>query len=209
MNLSETAELLTRISSFNNRTIGEGDVTAWQSVLGDVDLADAEEAVRRHFAEHTDWLMPAHIRRLVRDIVRERAVAAAPWAPGQYGVPKDQAMPALEKGARLTAADISPAVVDLLSQLRASLPDAPRRALFPRQVEWERQQRAYARQGAAEPVRPDVLEQAREWCRANGPHGLGLHVKECPDWFEVCIDCGCESQDLAQHLRDYPDGSCR
>lgn len=181
MNLSETARLLSTIAAFNNRTIGEGDVVAWQSVLSDVPLADAEEAVRRHFAEQTDWLMPAHIRRGVRDIQRERDVAATKWAPGQFGVPKDEAMPEIERGARLTAADVSPKVVDLLSQLRAELPDVPRERLFPREAEWDRQQRAFARQTAAEPMRPNILEQSRDMCRVNGPHDSGVHIDICPD----------------------------
>lgn len=180
MNLSETAELLTMISAFNNRTIGEGDVNAWQSVLNDVALDDAREAVRRHFAEQTDWMMPAHVRRIVRDIERERQVSATKWAPGQYGVPKDAAAPEIERGERLTAADVSPRVVELLGQLRAELPDVPRERLFPREAYWDQQQRAFSRQGAAEPPRPNVLELARDECRANGAHDSGLHIAICP-----------------------------
>lgn len=196
MILSEAAHLLSTIASFNNRTIGESDVIAWQSVLADVPLADAEEAVRRHYAEHIEWMMPAHVRRLVRDIERDRASAASLWAPGQWQVPKEQAVPELPRGERLTAADLSPKVVDLLSQLRAELPDVPRERLFPREAHWDRQQRAFRRQDAAEPnpryrpggptgplvVRIEQLAVSyRERCRAAGPHDDGLHIDECPD----------------------------
>lgn len=255
MNLYETGHLLAMIQTFDRRTVGETDIVSWQSLLTDVDLADAQEAVRRHFAESTDWLMPAHLRRAVRDIERERDVEARLWAPGQYGVPKDEALPELARGERLTVADLSPRVADLLSQLRAELPEVPREKLFPRQTYWERQQRTFRADAAPNPhYRPSAADEALRMaqeadiihatriadCRTNGPHDDGFHIETCPDakpveccgdwvrcrpekpcgagahhWedrparFEVCATCGCESQDLAQHLRDYPNGSCR
>lgn len=151
MNLSETARLLSMIAAYNNRTIGEADVVAWQSVLPDVPLADAEEAVRRHYAEHTEWMMPAHVRRLVRDIAQERqAMATATgWAPGQAGVPKDQAMPEIsgpiEEGA------LTPQVRALLDSVRAMLPEGSREALMPRTVAWEKEHAAYQRQQDGQP----------------------------------------------------------
>jgi hypothetical protein len=182
VNLAETGNALALAQAYDNRTVGEANVRAWHAILANLDAADVMAAIRTHYLTESAWIMPAHIGRIVGEIQQERAKAAREWAPGQFGVPKEQAMPVLEKGARLTADDISPDVVDLLSQLRASLPGAPREVLFPRQVEWERQQRAYARQGAAEPVRPDVLGQARNACRANGPHDSGNHIALCPDF---------------------------
>lgn len=154
MNLSETARLLSMIAAFNNRTIGEADVVAWQSVLSDTDLPDAEEAVRRHYAEHTEWLMPAHVRRNVRDIVKARFLAAQStgWAPGQYGVPKDEAMPEITLGEAVAAFDrLPPAVADLIAQVRVDLPEGSREKLFPRRVAWEREHRAFLRTRDAEP----------------------------------------------------------
>jgi hypothetical protein len=206
VNLTESARLLTMISSFNNRTVGEGDVIAWQSVLTDVILADAEEAVRRHYAENTEWLMPAHVRRLVRDIHRERASAATPWAPGQHGVPKEQAYPELPHGVGIQLDELSPRVANLLLKLRAELPKVPREKLFPRETYWDRQQRGYERLQASQPnplyraaasattahtpIPSEVIAEAAdkervkliEDCRILAAHDSGSHTPECPDF---------------------------
>jgi len=201
MNIMETATALALAQSFDRRTVGEGDIRAWHAIIGEIPADDVMEAIRRHYAEETDWIMPAHVRRIVRDIVRERAVAATKWAPGQYGVPKADALPELPHGERLTEADVSPKVLDLLTQLRASLPDVPRSKLFPREAYWEAQQRAfqgeatlnphYRPEAAAEALRmseradPDPAEVERAAkiadCRTSGPHDSGLHVVGCPD----------------------------
>lgn len=214
MNFEETANALALAQAYDNRTVGEANIRAWHLVLGDLDAGDVMEAIRRHHGTESAWIMPAHIVRLVGEIGRERAKAARQWAPGQYGVPKDEAAPEIERAERLTAADVSPRVVELLDQLRTELPDVPRERLFPREAYWDRQQRAHARQDATEPPRPNLLEQARDWCRANGAHDSGLHVDICPDATAApvaarCSWCGCDSQDIAQHLADYPGGSCR
>jgi hypothetical protein len=72
MTRSEIALLLGYIAARDRRTVGETDVLAWHEDLGDLDAPDTREAVRRHFRESTDYLMPAHIRRLVRLIRDER-----------------------------------------------------------------------------------------------------------------------------------------
>lgn len=192
MNLPETARLLTMIASFNNRTIGESDVIAWQSVLPDVPLADAEEAVRRHYAESTDWLMPAHVRHIVRDIHTERDALArhTGWAPGQAGVPKAEAMPEISSGSPGWLAGViqkatSERVAEILAEIRNKLPEGSREALMPRTVAWEQEQAAYQRHLHAVPnphYRPQATEEVlRGFCRENGPHDDGMHVDTCPD----------------------------
>lgn len=81
MNHSEVAKLLALAASRDQRTVGDADVLAWHEDLEDLDFADAREALRRHFRESTDRLMPAHIRRLVREIRAERRRVAAKAAP--------------------------------------------------------------------------------------------------------------------------------
>ena len=183
MNLPETARLLTMIASFNNRTIGEADVIAWQSVLPDVPLADAEQAVRRHYAESVEWLMPAHVRRIVRDIHTERDALArhTGWAPGQAGIPKGQALP--EISGPIAEGELTPEVRNLLASVRAMLPEGSRDALMPRTVAWEQEQAAYQRHLHAVPnahYRPHLVA-ARQECRENGPHDDGMHIAGCPD----------------------------
>lgn len=45
---------------------------AWHSVLADLDVNDAVEAVRRYYAVNTDRIMPGHIRAGVKEIQAER-----------------------------------------------------------------------------------------------------------------------------------------
>lgn len=64
MELAEVALVLTKAAAYDRRTVGEADARAWHEVLGDVELVDALAAVARHYRDSTDWLMPAHLRRL-------------------------------------------------------------------------------------------------------------------------------------------------
>lgn len=72
MTRSEVALLLGLAAARDYRTVGEVDVLAWFEDIGDLALADAREALARHYRESTDRVMPAHIRRLVRVIRDER-----------------------------------------------------------------------------------------------------------------------------------------
>lgn len=72
MNLTETAALLTLAAAYDQRRLGETDVRAWQELLADVDAADAMAAVKAHYRDHTERLMPAHVRDLVAATRRRR-----------------------------------------------------------------------------------------------------------------------------------------
>jgi len=162
VNLSETADLLSAMSAFDRRTIGDGDVIAWQAILPDAAFADCLEAVKQHYAENTEWMMPAHVRRAVRDMAsqREAAARATGWAPGQAGVPRGQALPEAARGERLALSDLPAAVADLVARVRAGLPEGSQEALYPRRAAWEREHAAYLRQQAARPnphYRPRTL----------------------------------------------------
>lgn len=76
MNRAEAMQLLTIVAGIDGRRIDEAAVLAWHGAVGDLSYADAAEAVRRHFAKSTEWLMPAHVRAGVlalRDERRPRA----------------------------------------------------------------------------------------------------------------------------------------
>lgn len=204
MNLQETAQALALAQAFDRRTVGEMDVRAWHSIVGGFAAADVMEVIRRHYSVNTEWIMPAHLVVGVEQIGRERRSAETEWAPGQHGVRKEDAMPELPRGGRLTAADMSPEVVDLLSRLRAVLPDVPREQVFGREGYWEREQRNFQRQRAAEPnpyYRPPFShecliddgrciaaghqeheERLRNVCRAESAHDSGVHAEGCPDY---------------------------
>jgi hypothetical protein len=71
MTRSEIALLLGMAAARDLRTIGEADVLAWHEDLGDLDFDDARAGLRRYFREHTERIMPAHVRRYVRIIRSE------------------------------------------------------------------------------------------------------------------------------------------
>lgn len=182
MNLYETAQMLAKVQAYDSRTVGEADVAAWRELLVDASLADCMEAVSRYFAEHTDRLMPAHVLRLVREIERQRAAAARDtgWAPGQAGVPRDQAMP--EITGRVDEAKLTRSVRELLESVGVSLPEGSREALMPRTVAWEREQRAFQRAQGGEP-NPDYRPRGRE-----GVGGVRLTTCGCgPEHVPGCL----------------------
>lgn len=151
MKISETAEVLTKIAAYDRRTLGDADVIAWHDLIDDLDRDDALEAVKRWYSKSADWMMPAHLRSLVRDIVeeRERAARSTGWAPGQAGVPKAEAMP--EIAGPVAEGDLKPEIRALLASVRDMLPEGSREKLMPRMVAWEKEHKAYVRVRDAEP----------------------------------------------------------
>ena len=69
MLLSETAELLAFINSFEGRETTEIEARAWHRVIGDVDPAAAADAVREHYETTSRRIWPADIRRATVDSV--------------------------------------------------------------------------------------------------------------------------------------------
>ncbi len=57
---------------YDYRTVEEADGLAWHHVIGDLSFDDAMEAVRRHYQQSTDRMMPAHVRQGVKAIREER-----------------------------------------------------------------------------------------------------------------------------------------
>lgn len=228
MNLSETALMLAQMQAYDQRTVGESDVIAWQALLVDASFQDCQEAIRQHYSESTDRIMPAHVRRLVRDMERARQVS--PWAPGQHGIPRGEAVPEVATGQRLALSDLPAAVADLVAQVRAGLPEGRRETLAPRRVAWEREHQAYLRHTTGEPnpyYRPDRVALCAfcdtglfEECPTHGPKAAealrdsdgfcagGEGCRHLVPIAATCAICGTESQDIAAHRRDHPDGSC-
>jgi len=81
MTIEETIDLLTAAAAFDRRTVGKADAVAWHAVVGDLDLDDCRAAVLAHYSDSTDWLMPAHVRKRVRAMRRDRIDRAIPAAP--------------------------------------------------------------------------------------------------------------------------------
>lgn len=80
MNLAETHDLLVFVAMFDNRRFDDANVAAWQLILADLPSVECHTAVSRHFATSTEYLMPAHIRTLVKVIRDEQRPKSAPIA---------------------------------------------------------------------------------------------------------------------------------
>jgi len=184
VNITETSQALALAQAFDNRTVGEINVRAWHAVLGDLDAADVMEAIRRHYDQSTEWLMPAHVRRLVEAIGQERAKAGRRWAAGQAGVAPEDAMPELPPGEATIG--ISPDVQRLLDELRQKLTDGDRAKLFPRQMYWEREQQAFVRVRDGE---PNPMYKPVRW--ADDAIPFGQHYR--PQTGEPMSTCGVPS----------------
>lgn len=98
---------------------------AWHAAIGDLDAADAVEAVRRYYAVHTDRIMPGHIRAGVKDIQAERrrhTPAPARALPSPF-----EQDPELERrsgrGAESARQALGP-VLELIAAKQAALPSA-------------------------------------------------------------------------------------
>jgi hypothetical protein len=72
----ECDQLLTYISTLDNREVSDVTVEAWMGVVGDLRQADCMEAVRRHFATSGEYLKPYHVRSGANTVANERAQAA-------------------------------------------------------------------------------------------------------------------------------------
>lgn len=92
MNPTEVAALLTVISTYDRRPIAEADVHAWHAAMQDIDYVAARDAVVRHYATETAWVMPAHIRKLAVKASNDRHDRAALDTPrhgdGRHGKPE-------------------------------------------------------------------------------------------------------------------------
>jgi hypothetical protein len=66
MNHTEAAALLAVCSAFDNREANPQAIHAWQAALPTIAFEDAKDAVIEHYSHQTAWIMPAHVRELVR-----------------------------------------------------------------------------------------------------------------------------------------------
>lgn len=73
MKPSEATVALTLAAAFDNRQVSEASAHAWAEVMPHVALTDAKDAIRHHFATSTDYLMTAHVIRIVAAMRAERS----------------------------------------------------------------------------------------------------------------------------------------
>ena len=81
MTSDEVWDLLELIASIDRRKVGLTDRQTWQGLVGDLSAADAQAAVIGHYADSTDWIMPAHVRTRVKAMRRDRLAREIVPAP--------------------------------------------------------------------------------------------------------------------------------
>lgn len=68
MNLDEIIELLQIVTSYDNRNVDPYMEASWLDAahMARWTAHDANSAVRQHFANSTEWIMPGHITAIIR-----------------------------------------------------------------------------------------------------------------------------------------------
>lgn len=77
MNRNQTADLLSAIAAFDQRTVGETDVEAWFAALGRMKFADAIAAVIEHHKTSADRIKPFHVLDIARRAANDRVERAS------------------------------------------------------------------------------------------------------------------------------------
>lgn len=83
MRLTETGALLALISAYDNRNFNEETTAAWYDLLSPYTLAEAKHAVKKHYSESRDWLMPADVLRIIKTERRNRLAKVETIVPSR------------------------------------------------------------------------------------------------------------------------------
>lgn len=92
MSPEEIIDLLSVITAYDHRTVGDGDVEAWRLALDDphvpnMGLEECVDAVVLHYRDTREWIMPSNVIQCVkaqRADVLNRALPATKATPGAY-----------------------------------------------------------------------------------------------------------------------------
>ena len=71
----DTGKVLLTIQAFDNRTITEEMTLLWHELLEPYTLQDCIQAVKDHYEESKEWIMPVDIISRVKKVRAERAGA--------------------------------------------------------------------------------------------------------------------------------------
>lgn len=83
MRLSEAGEVMELISTYDNRQVTKEVSTAWYDLIYPYTLAEAKFAVKKHYNESSEWLMPAHIVRIIKTERKNRLSKLGPINPSR------------------------------------------------------------------------------------------------------------------------------
>lgn len=83
MRLSEAGEVMELISIYDNRRVTTEVSTAWYDLIYPYTLDEAKYAVKKHYNESNEWLMPAHIVRIIKAERKARLSKLGPINPNR------------------------------------------------------------------------------------------------------------------------------
>lgn len=66
MTPEEAGKLLGMCVAYDNRNVDDSSLYAWFRVIGDLPYAECESAVIAHYAGSREWIMPADVRKRVK-----------------------------------------------------------------------------------------------------------------------------------------------
>lgn len=73
MSYADVAKVLAKCAAADKRTIGESDIAMWFETIGDLPLDMALAAVTRYYRDNRQPMMPADVRYIVEEMIRENA----------------------------------------------------------------------------------------------------------------------------------------
>ena len=91
MSPTEAAALLALAAMYDNRKPDPATATAWASVLDGLRVEDCTEAIKTHYRDHNEWLMPAMVRAGVKRIRSARITAYGTLPDPPSGLDPDNA----------------------------------------------------------------------------------------------------------------------
>jgi len=72
MNVQETAQVLAKVKLGDNREVTQLVIEEWHHTIGHLPYEETIEAVRVHRRDSTEYLMPAHLVRIVARMTESR-----------------------------------------------------------------------------------------------------------------------------------------
>ncbi len=83
MRLSEAGEVMELINMYDNRQVTKEVSTAWYDLIHPYTLDEAKYAVKKHYSETRDWLMPADVLRIIKTERRARLAKVETIVPSR------------------------------------------------------------------------------------------------------------------------------
>lgn len=86
MTPSDIATVLAKAAAYDQRTVGKADIAAWHEILHPYELADALQAITRHYTETRERIYPNNVITHIRAIraAQNRGTSQPLALPGKY-----------------------------------------------------------------------------------------------------------------------------